>query len=217
MHAPLKVFPWCLVLLTASSSEGRRPRSETIPISTTGWQSTDTCPSDIEARLSAPPTDVVRIGEDGRFPGAPYVSILVDGQRVAWYAPESTPLPPLEVDIDTNDIESVEVVKPDSARRAYGPCPGVGLILITTKRKTWRPNQHHEPRSSASDKGKAIVPPTDDSLMAILDAYWEKRVTAAAAAKVIADYLLGTGKPLNIQMDAELRDAVTREMKARQK
>jgi len=53
--------------------------------------------------------------------------------------------------------------------------------------------------------------------MAILDAYWEKRVTAAAAAKVIADYLLGTGKPLNIQMDAELRDAVTREMKARQK
>ena len=69
-------------------------------------------------------------------------------------------------------------------------------------------------RPDTIDSAKVIVP-SQDSLMAILDAYWEKRVTAAAAAKVIADYLVGTGKPLNIQMDPELQDAVDREMKAR--
>jgi len=57
--------------------------------------------------------------------------------------------------------------------------------------------------------------PSMDSVTAILTAYVEKRVNAAAAAKVLVDYIVGTGKPLNLEMDAELRDAVTREMKAR--
>jgi len=139
---------------------------------------------------------------------------LVDGLRAAWYAPESTSGPSLELDIDPNDIESVELLKADSARRAYGTCPGVGLILITTKSKTWRPYPRHGANPSSADLGKAIVPSTD-SVMAILDAYWKKRVSAAAAAKLIADYLVRTGKPLNIQMDPELREAVAREMKAR--
>jgi len=57
--------------------------------------------------------------------------------------------------------------------------------------------------------------PSIDSVMTILDASSEKRVSAASAAKVIVDFLVGTKQPLNVQMDAELRDAVTFELKAR--
>jgi outer membrane receptor protein involved in Fe transport len=42
-------------------------------------------------------------------------------------------------DIDPNDVESVEVLKSAAARNAYGTCPGVALILITTKSKKWHP------------------------------------------------------------------------------
>ncbi len=39
--------------------------------------------------------------------------------------------------------------------------------------------------------------------------------TRAAAAKALADYVAGTHKALNIQMDAALRDAVEQELKKR--
>jgi hypothetical protein len=51
--------------------------------------------------------------------------------------------------------------------------------------------------------------------MASLDAYSKKRISAAAASKVIVHYIIATGQPLNLSIDAALRDAVTREMKAR--
>jgi len=54
-----------------------------------------------------------------------------------------------------------------------------------------------------------------DSVMAALDAYSEKSITADAAAKVIVAYIIKAGQPLNVEMDAALRAAVTREMKAR--
>jgi hypothetical protein len=57
--------------------------------------------------------------------------------------------------------------------------------------------------------------PSIDSVLATLDAYAEKRISALAAAKVVVDYLAGTNQSLNVQMDAELRDAVSRELKAR--
>lgn len=175
------------------------------------------CPSDADSARSPSPTDVVRIGEHV-LRGVRYVSILVDGQRAVWNELTSSSGSSLGPDLDPNDIKSVEVVKSASARLTYGACPGVGLLLITTKSKTWRPNARQGANPSPTEPGKAIVPPTeDDSLMAILDAYSDKRVSATAAAKVIVDYMVGTGKPLNIQMDAELRAAVAREMKARRK
>ena len=211
MHSPFKVLPWCLVLLTASSVGGRVQRSETTPISIMSRQSTDTCPPDADSGVSASSKDVVRIGEHV-LRGVRYVSILVDGRRAVWNEPTSTRAP--GPDIDPNDIESIEVVKSASARLTYGACPGVRLLLITTKSKTWRPYPHHGAKSSPTDSVKAMVP-SMDSVAAILTAYVEKRVNAAAAAKVLVDYIVGTGKPLNLEMDAELRDAVTREMKAR--
>jgi hypothetical protein len=51
--------------------------------------------------------------------------------------------------------------------------------------------------------------------MTILEAYADKRISAGSAAKVIVDYLLGTRESVNVQMDAELRDAVNQELKAR--
>ena len=57
--------------------------------------------------------------------------------------------------------------------------------------------------------------PSIDSVLAILDAYTDKRVSATTAARIVVDYLVGTNQPLNVQMDAELRDAVSRELKAR--
>ena len=57
--------------------------------------------------------------------------------------------------------------------------------------------------------------PSIDSVMTVLDAYADKRISAESAAKVVVDYLLRTNESLNVQMDAELRDAVNRELKAR--
>ncbi len=57
--------------------------------------------------------------------------------------------------------------------------------------------------------------PSIDSVFTILDANHEKRISASAAAKVLADYFVGTHKALNIQMDAALWDAVEQELKKR--
>jgi len=59
--------------------------------------------------------------------------------------------------------------------------------------------------------------PSIDSLITILDAHADKRISTDSAAKLIVDYLLGTKESLNVQMDAELRDAVNRELKARKR
>ena len=64
------------------------------------------------------------------------------------------------------------------------------------------------------DSAQAAVP-SIDSVMAILGAYYEKRVTARAAAKVIVDYLVASHQPLNVQMDPLLQEALTAEMKRR--
>src|SRR6266568_6185090 len=75
-------------------------------------------------------------------------------------------------------------------------------------------NGRNTSASTTSDSVQATVP-SIDSVLAILDAYAAKRVSATAAAKIVVDYLVGTNQPLNVQMDAELRDAVSRELKAR--
>ena len=71
-------------------------------------------------------------------------------------------------------------------------------------------------RSSAASKDsvKATLPSLD-SVLAIFDAYWDRRVTAAAAPKVIAEYLVSTHEPLNVQMDDSLRAAVALALKKR--
>src|SRR5947207_154829 len=91
-HSPYLVLPWCLMLLAASSAGGQRRVSETILISITGGQSTDTCPPDADSGVSASSKDVVRMGEHV-LRGVRYVSILVDGQRAVWNEPTSTPAP----------------------------------------------------------------------------------------------------------------------------
>ncbi len=213
MHRPFKALRWCLVLFTASGAGRGAPRPETMPFATRGWQSIDTCPPDADSRASPAPTDVVRIGEHS-LQGVRYVTILVDGQRAAWNEPTSTSGSSLGPDIDPNDIEHVELLKGDSARRAYGTCPGVALLLITTKSKTWHPHPRYGVSPSSTNSAEARTP-SMDSVAAMITAYVKKRVSAAAGAKVIVDYLVGAAKPLNLQMDAELRDAVNREKKAR--
>src|SRR6266550_2531748 len=83
---------------------------------------------------SAPRRDTSRI-----LPGTRYVSMLIDGQRATWNQLSYALGPQAGPELDTNDIERVEVVKPPIAQATYGTCPGVGLILITTKSKTWHP------------------------------------------------------------------------------
>ena len=72
-----------------------------------------------------------------------YVSILIDSQWAAWND-EQGGARLLGPDINPNDIEKVEVFK-GTFGRPYGVCPGVGLIVITTKSKTWRPPPHQGP------------------------------------------------------------------------
>ncbi len=69
-----------------------------------------------------------------------YVSTLIDGQWAAWNDHGSGQA--LGPDLKPEDIDRVEIVKAPAAQKAYGTCPGVGLIIITTKSKTWRPYSH---------------------------------------------------------------------------
>jgi len=75
--------------------------------------------------------------------------------------------------------------------------------------------QAQRPSAPVADSLKGSVP-SMDSVMAVLVAYSQKRISANGAAKVIVDRIMATGQPLNLEMDAELREAVTREMKQRQ-
>ncbi len=67
------------------------------------------------------------------------------------------------------------------------------------------------PRPSAADIARS---PTLDSVMATLEAYSEKRITADAAAKVVLDYVQ-IGRFLNVEFDADLRRAIGNESKRR--
>jgi len=87
----------------------------------------------------------VQLSEDATH-GILYITYLVDGQVAFRNQPSRRTRTPSEAsgfgsgpDLDPGDIESVEVVKPPAAQRTYGTCPGVALILITTKSKKWHP------------------------------------------------------------------------------
>jgi hypothetical protein len=93
----------------------------------------------------------VQVGEDATH-DALYITYLVDGQVALRNQPNRRTRTPSEAtgfgsgpDLDPADIESVEIVKPLAAQRAYGTCPGVALILITTKSKKWHPDGGKRP------------------------------------------------------------------------
>ena len=62
---------------------------------------------------------------------------------------------------------------------------------------------------------RPVVTPAEDSLMAVLGAYRDKRITADSAAGAILAYIARTHKELNLQMDSTLREAFVRRSKAR--
>jgi hypothetical protein len=68
-----------------------------------------------------------------------FVSYLVDGQRAYWNEPKNGKTAFHVPDIDPDDIRTLEILEPASARKRFGSCPGVELIVITTKSRTWRP------------------------------------------------------------------------------
>jgi hypothetical protein len=90
----------------------------------------------------------------------------------------------------------------------------VALVLLSLVSARLCSGQGKPSKDSTRDSVQATVP-SIDSVFAILDAYHEKRISASAAAKVLADYIAGTHKGVNIQMDAALRDAVEQELKKR--
>jgi hypothetical protein len=90
----------------------------------------------------------------------------------------------------------------------------VALVLLSLVSARVSSGQEKPSKDSVRDSVQTNVP-SIDSVFAILDAYHEKRITASAAAKALADYVAGTHKALNIQMDAALRDAVEQELKKR--
>src|SRR5258705_4033483 len=101
----------------------------------------DSCPSLPDSSATPPAVDSmgpIRI-RDGPVHDV-HVSIVIDGRWAAWNDGRS-----LGPDLDPDDVASVEIVKPPAARTRYGTCPGVGLIVVTTKSKKWRPyagNEH---------------------------------------------------------------------------
>jgi len=63
-----------------------------------------------------------------------------------------------------------------------------------------------------SSSASAALP---DSIKAVLQAYGEGHITADAAAKVVVAHLMSGGGPLNVRLDAPLREAIGRELKRR--
>ena len=88
------------------------------------------------------------------------------------------------------------------------------ILLLTSGCAPSR--QAQRPSAPVADSVKAPVP-TMDSVMEVLVAYSQRRISADAAAKVMVDRIMTTSQPLNVEMDAELREAVTREMRQRQR
>ena len=54
-----------------------------------------------------------------------------------------------------------------------------------------------------------------DPIVGTLQAYAAGHITADSAARVVVAHLRSARRPLNVQMDAPLRDAVVRELKRR--
>ena len=69
----------------------------------------------------------------------PFVSYLVDSQRAYWNEPKHGEAAFHVPDIDPDDIRTMEILEPAAAQQRFGTCPGVELIVITTKSRTWRP------------------------------------------------------------------------------
>lgn len=81
----------------------------------------------------------IAAGKSGPSHGAPFVSYLVDSQRAYWNESRNGATAFHVPDIDPSDIETLEILEPTSAQQRFGTCPGVELIVITTKSRTWRP------------------------------------------------------------------------------
>src|SRR6266480_1243745 len=141
MPAPSRIL--CCVLVAAFTGLARSaPRRDTSRILPASHDAADSCPSLTDSTATTVPSDVVIHGKERVVPGTRYVSMLIDGQRATWNQLSYALGPQAGPELDTNDIERVEVVKPPIAQATYGTCPGVGLILITTKSKTWHPYTH---------------------------------------------------------------------------
>ena len=69
------------------------------------------------------------------------------------------------------------------------------------------------PPPSAADSAKA---PSKDSVLATLNAYHSKRISADAAAPILVDYGQ-VGGTLNVEVDPELQAAIRREFIRRMK
>jgi hypothetical protein len=131
-----------LYLLAALGCAGRTAPTTRAIAPATAALGPDTCPP-------MTPTDqdtaAVHLGEDATRDGL-YITYLVDGQVALRNQPNRRRTSSEAAgfgsgpDLDPADIQSVEILKPLAAQRAYGTCPGVALILITTKSKTWHPN-----------------------------------------------------------------------------
>ena len=126
----------CLLVALGCAGQTRSSASPAAPLGP------DTCPP-----LTSPGHDTVavQLSEDATH-GVLYITYLIDGQVALRNQPSRRPQTPSEPggfgsgpDLDPADIESVEVVKPPAAQQAYGTCPGVALIVITTKSKKWHP------------------------------------------------------------------------------
>jgi hypothetical protein len=62
-----------------------------------------------------------------------YLSVVIDGRWAIWNDESLGP------DLDPKDVDSLTIVRAPTARATYGTCPGVDLVIVTTKSKTWRP------------------------------------------------------------------------------
>jgi len=124
-----------LLVLMSLTSCGGHSRAQPLPVAT---HPAGSCPviSDTTSpstRADSAPHVLIRDGP----PHFGYVSILIDGQWAAWNDGGSGPA--LGPDLKPDDVDHVEIVKGLAAQQRYGTCPGVGLIVITTKSRTWRP------------------------------------------------------------------------------
>ena len=108
-------------------------------------QETDSCLTPTDSQVATVPIDTMDTSSSGIISGlrrhGRFVTVLIDNQRAVWNQPVDS-LPAFE-DLDPSDVESIQLWWPGQTPAAFSICPGVSLMSIITKSKTWHPSHAH--------------------------------------------------------------------------
>jgi|SRR5690349_2288508 len=135
-----RVLGWMSLALLAGCDPRPKPPGPAHPVSA---RVIDSCPvlsmaDTAAATLAAIAPDTSAFLDKLRRQSR-YLSMLIDNQRELWNQDLDTWASELAPGLDPSDIESLTIWRPGAAPASYHVCPGVSLITVVTKSKTYHP------------------------------------------------------------------------------